>query len=196
MNSRMYKSLLILLILQLSFLSACRPNNAQKMYPEAVQGVLDLADWDLTKDGPADLRGEFEFYWMQLLDPIEFSKAAPPQGKSYIKVPSYWNNFEIEGLKVPGDGYATYRLIILLDAPKEPLALRLSEISTAYTLFLNGQKVTSVGSTGKTHETTIPGFFRHDVDFEPTANQLDIIIHVSNFHHRRGGVWEIIQLGT
>jgi PAS domain S-box-containing protein len=196
MNSRIYKSLLILLIFQLSLLSACRPNYAQKMYPEAVQGVLDLADWDFTKDGPADLRGEFEFYWLQLLDPMEFLKAAPPQGKSFIKVPSYWNNFEIEGLKVPGEGYATYRLIILLGAPKEPLALRLSEISTAYTLFLNGKKIASVGSTGKTRDTTIPGFFRHDVDFETTANQLDIIIHVSNFHHRRGGVWEIIQLGS
>jgi PAS domain S-box-containing protein len=195
MNSRIYNSLLFLIIFQLLFLSACRKNSPQKINPEAVKGILDLTDWDFTKNGPADLRGEYEFYWMQLLSPVEFSKAAPPQGKSFINVPSYWNNFEIEGLKVPGDGYATYRLIILLDAQKEPLALRLKEISTAYTLLMNGKKIASVGSAGKTRETTIPGFFRHDVDFEPTANQLDIILHVSNFHHRRGGVWEVIQLG-
>jgi PAS domain S-box-containing protein len=195
MNSSIYKSLLILLIFQVLFLSACRQNYPQKIYPEAVKGVLDLTDWDFTKNGPADLRGEFEFYWMQMLSPMEFSKAAPPQGKSFIKVPSYWNNFEIEGRKLPGKGYATYRLIILLDTQKEPLALRLKEISTAYTLLMNEKKIASVGSSGKTRETTIPGFLRHVVDFVPNANQLDIIFHVSNFHHRRGGVWEVIQLG-
>jgi PAS domain S-box-containing protein len=195
MNSHIYKSFLILLIFQLSFFSACRKYYPHKIPPEAVKGVLDLTDWDFAKDGPIDIRGEYEFYWMQFLDPMEFSKTAPTQKKGFIKVPSYWNNYEIEGRKLPGDGYATYRLAIFLDAQKEPLAMRLKEISTAYTLLVNGKKITSVGLTGKTRETTIPGYFRHVVDFEPTAKRFDIILHVSNFHHRRGGVWEVIQLG-
>ncbi|UCG09062.1 MAG: PAS domain S-box protein, partial [Desulfobacterales bacterium] len=194
-SSQIYKLSLIPIIVTLLFLYACRHESSEKIFPEAVRGVLDLTDWDFAKDGPADLRGEYEFYWMQLLSPMEFSKAAPPQKKGFIKVPGYWNNYEIEGLKVPGEGYATYRLAVLLDAQKEPLALRLKEIMTAYTLLVNGKKVTSVGSVSKTREATIPGFFRHVVDFESAANQLDIILHVSNFHHRRGGVWEVIQLG-
>jgi PAS domain S-box-containing protein len=195
MNSRIYKSFLILLILHLSLLSACRKYYSERISPEAVSGVLDLTDWDFEKDGPVDLKGEWEFYWQQHLSPDDLSKPTPPGKTDFKHVPEYWNNYEIDGMKLPGEGFATYRLTVFLDDPKQPLALRLMEISTAYTLFVNGKNLTSAGVTGTRRDTTTPQQYRQVVDFEPDADQLEIILHVSNFHHRKGGVWEVSQLG-
>jgi PAS domain S-box-containing protein len=195
MNSHIYKSVLILLIFQLSFFSACRKYHPQEISPEAANGVLDLTDWDFNKDGPVKLKGEWEFYWQQHLGPDELLKPTAPQKIGSMQVPDYWNNYEINGVKLPGEGYATYRLTVLLDQQEKPLALRLMEISTAYTLFVNGKNLTSSGVIGPSRDATTPKWCRQVVDFEPYADYLEIVLHVSNFHHKKGGVWEAIELG-
>jgi PAS domain S-box-containing protein len=58
-----------------------------------------------------------------------------------------------------------------------------------------GQKVGALGIPGNNLETTVPRHFPQIINFELKTNQMEIIFHVSNFHHRRGGLWEIIQLG-
>jgi PAS domain S-box-containing protein len=86
-------------------------------------------------------------------------------------------------------------LNIRLNEQKESLALRSLEISTAYNIYVNGQKVGALGIPGNNLETTVPRHFPQIINFELKTNQMEIIFHVSNFHHRRGGLWEIIQLG-
>jgi PAS domain S-box-containing protein len=78
----------------------------------------------------------------------------------------------------------------------EPLALRIMEISVAYTLYINGKYAASLGIAGEKRETTVPRQLSQVVDFEPDTNRVEIILQVSNFHHRRGGgPWEVIELG-
>ena len=184
-----------LLISSLVVVSACRNDRAQRIIPEAVKGILDLTDWDFKKDGPVKLKGEWEFYWQQHLSPDELSKPTAPQKTDFMQVPEYWNNYEIDGIKLPGEGYATYRLTVITDQQKKPLALRLMEISTAYTLFVNGKNLTSAGVAGTGRDATTPKWYRQVVDFEPYTDYLEIVLHVSNFHHRKGGMWEVLELG-
>jgi PAS domain S-box-containing protein len=184
-----------LIIAYLIFFSACFNDSPRRIPPKAVKGVLDLSDWDLKKDGPVDLIGEHEFYWMQHLMPQDFSKT-PSSGKAvFIKVPGYWNGLKLGNKELPGHGYVTYRLNIVLNKQQGPLALRTVEISNAYSIYVNGQKVGSLGQAGKSRETTVPRQFPQIIDFELKKNQMELIIQVSNFHHRRGGIWEVIQLG-
>ena len=183
------------IIAYLIFFSACLNDPSLRIAPRAVKGVLDLTDWVFKKDGPVDLNGEWEFYWMQHLTPQDFTKTAPIRKKAFIKVPGYWKGFELEGKKLPGYGYATYRLQIVTDKPQGPFALRTVEISNAYTIYVNGQEIDSVGQAGINRQTTVPREFPQIFDFEPRSNRIELIIQVSNFHHRRGGVWEVIQLG-
>ena len=186
---------LSLIIAYLIFFSACLNDSPRRIPPRAVKGVLDLTDWDFKNDGPVDLNGEWEFYWQQHLVPEDFTQKTPSRKTGFIKVPGYWKGHELEGKKLPGIGYATYHLKVVLNTQKESLALRTVEISNAYNFFVNGQKVASLGQAGIDLETTVPQQFPQIFDFEPYSNQLEIIIQVSNFHHRRGGVWEVIQLG-
>ena len=188
---------LSLIIAYLIFFSACLNESPRRLAPRAVKGVLDLSDWDFKNDGPAGLIGEYEFYWGQLLSPADFSKAPVPGKIEFINVPGYWKEDKIEGVKHPADGFATYRLNIITKDQKERLALGIKEISVAYTLYINGKYAASLGSIGKTRETTVPRQLSRVVYFEPEKRRIEIILQVSNFHHRRGGgPWEVIQLGT
>jgi PAS domain S-box-containing protein len=197
MRARLSAYLLISIVLPLSLLVACHYDLTQRIPPKAVKGELDLTDWDFERDGPVDLTGEYEFYWGQHFEPFEFSKAPPPQKTGFITVPGYWNSYEAAGKRLSGHGYATYRLRILLnDRVPGRLALKFLDMGTAFTVYLNGKRVGSSGITGRTRETTIPRFFPEVIDFEPRTNQMEVIFQVSNFHHRRGGAWETIRLGT
>jgi PAS domain-containing protein len=165
--------------------------------PLAVKGVLDLSNWDFKQDGPVDLSGEYEFYWQQLLTPASFSPTQPPEKSGFIKVPSYWKGYQLNGTKLPGSGYATYRLTVLLkDSISEKLTFKFLDMGTACTVFANGEKILSVGSVGLTLETTVPRYFPQVVDFAPNAKRIELIYQVSNFHHTRGGAWEAVRLGT
>jgi PAS domain S-box-containing protein len=186
------------LTLILSFLVlfiACRHETTRRIAPQAVQGVLDLTDWDFKKDGPVELSGEYEFYWNQHLTPLDFLRAPLPEKTGFIHVPGYWKDDTFDGKTFPGQGYVTYRLNIQLNEKKKSLALRSLEISTAYNIFVNGQKVGALGVPGNSLETTIARQFPQIINFELKTNRMELIFQVSNFHHRRGGLWEIIQLG-
>ena len=187
---------LILLILTQLSVSGCRNETTGRNTPKAVEGIIDLSNWNLVKDGPVKLKGEWAFYWQQHLYPKELSKPSAPHITCFVHLPEYWNNYSIDGEQIPGEGFATFYLKILLNKNNEPLALKVMEISTAYTLFVNGRKLASAGIPGYNRETTSPKQYPQIVDFETSRDQLDIIIHVSNFHHKKGGVWEAIQLGA
>ncbi|UCH21459.1 MAG: hypothetical protein JSU83_23675, partial [Deltaproteobacteria bacterium] len=195
MKFKLQRYLLFTLIFLFAVTAACRQNFSGKIPPQAVKGILDLSDWDFYKDGPVNLNGEYEFYWEQLLKPSDFSGAALPRKTGFIKVPGFWKGYTVEGQKLPGTGFATYRLTLLLKDLKQSLALKFLELATASKVYANGKKICSVGVPGKNRETTIPRHRPQVVDLKTESNQVEILFLVSNFHHRRGGDWEVIQLG-
>jgi PAS domain S-box-containing protein len=194
MKSLLSGILLILVVPLLLFTSACRFIHDGKTPPKAVKGILDLTHWDFEKDGPVDLHGEYEFHWEQHLQPSDFSNPSD-QTQSFINVPGFWSKQRLEGRKLPGQGYATYRLRVLLNGAQQSLALRFQDMGTAYRVYVNGKVLDSVGVPGKDRESTVPRYFPQVLGINESADRLDILFHVSNFHHRRGGAWEPIQLG-
>jgi PAS domain S-box-containing protein len=196
MKTSLCSLFLAFIIACLALFAACNDGLRERTPPEVVKGVLDLRDWDLKRDGPVNLTGEYEFYWNQHLGPSDFLKETPPHRTGFIRVPGYWTAFQIEGRKLPGSGYATYRLRILLSGQRESLALKFLNMGTAFTAYVSGKKVASVGIAGKSRETTVPRYSPRVVDFQMDINQVEILFQVSNFHHRRGGAWEAIWFGA
>lgn len=70
------------------------------------------------------------------------------------------------------------------------------DMAVAYSVYINGEMLTAVGKPGKSFQSTVPQFHPKVVEFKPHSKQLEMIIHVSNFHHRKGGAWESILLGV
>ena len=180
-------------ILFLTF--ACKPNISDRTAPEVDNGVLDLSAWDFDKDGPVELNGKWEFYWNAHLMPGDFTGKSPSAMSGVIKVPGAWNGFDVKGKKIGAHGYATYRMKILLGDARPRLAFKFLDMAVAYSVYVNGEKLMSAGRPGKDFESTTPQFYPRVVDFQPASEHLQVIIQVSNYHHRKGGAWEAILLG-
>jgi PAS domain S-box-containing protein len=177
-------------------LSSCLGNSPGSGFPLAKQGVLDLSQWDLTVQGPIALSGQWEFHWGQLREPEDDLEGGRPETKNFIKVPGVWNGHEAEGKKISGSGYATYRLRVLVKPTGEPLAFKFLSLGTAYTLYVNGKITASAGKVGKSRDTMIPDWRPQVAAFISEGDHLDIVLQVSNFHHRKGGITEAIRIGT
>ena len=120
------------LFLLLASLGSCQLRNP----PQVKDGKLDLRGWDWNEKGVVKLRGEWEFYWNELLGSQELAPGtSPPQ---YIPVPSVWNDYVYDGQELAGSGYATYRLTVLTD-PGADKALRLMSAASALRVLVNGE---------------------------------------------------------
>ena len=142
------------------------------------------------------LIGEWEFYWNKHLTPQDFFKSNPPEKTDLLSVPGCWNGYVFEGKPLAGDGYATYRLKVLMNGQKGSFAFSPLDIGTAFTAYVNGEKLSFAGVSGETIETTVPYFSQDVSDFVSKTDIVEIVLQVSNFHHRLGGPWEVIQFGT
>ena len=96
----------------------------------AVQGVLDLRQWDLTRDGAVRLDGEWSFFFDQSKQSL--TETSP---RETVKVPGNWlQNGH------PTKGKAVYRLRILTQPGSQVFGLKLYEFPHSYRLYANGHQ--------------------------------------------------------
>ncbi|MBU3915981.1 sensor histidine kinase, partial [bacterium] len=161
---------------------------------------LDLRDWDLTNDGILNISGEWEFYWNQLLIPEDIEKLKQTDRieacrTGFLKMPGSWKGYLVNGETLPGDGYATFRLRVLMNSQEDPLAFYLKYINSAFKLYINGQEITSQGVVGKEPRSSKPSSVRSKAVYTPSEGQMDILLQVSNYHLRKGGILSPVVLG-
>jgi signal transduction histidine kinase len=163
--------------------------------PGVIDGYLDLSTWNFEKDGIIDLNGAWEFYWNHFLESSDFKENNNSSVKDFIQVPDTWDSTGLED-EFRRKGFATYRLQVHLGPDNiGKLAFKILDISTASKVFVNGIEVYSSGVTGLTKNTTVPGYSPGIANFETSIEDIEIIINVSNFYHRIGGIWEPISIG-
>lgn len=190
MKIRRLLIILILIFPQFSFLVSGET-------PKAEKGVLDLRQFVQKDKFIITLNGEWEFYWKKMLYPHNFKAPGKSKPDMYGIVPSYWTDYSGEKIKTEKYGYATYHLTILLPKGIEKqLGLDVPVFDSSFDLWLYDELLTSSGHPGKSEKETTPlydpGFFR----ITPTSDTLSIIINVANYHHRRGGFWMPMRIGT
>jgi diguanylate cyclase (GGDEF)-like protein len=180
------------LTIVLPFLAGCS-NEFLGHHPQAVGGILDLTQWQPEKE-VIRLDGEWEFYWNRLLEPPELNNIGTKKD-GYINLPSSWNKYTINDKKLPGDGYATFRLLFKTDKSSR-LAIKIPRIFTSYDLWVNKERIASSGTTGKSREAMTPQYLPQVAFFEAKQGENEIVIQVSNFYHRSGGILESLILGN
>jgi signal transduction histidine kinase len=151
---------------------------------------------DMNEATSLKLDGEWEFYWERFVQPEEFNAAKPPEPTLYAPVPSYWKEYKHAYLDFTGTGYASYRMILLLPETRpDKLALDIPVFDVSSALYLNGKPVHEQGKVGRTKEESVPGYNPGLFILSTESDTLSIVVHVSNFYHRRGGFWKSMQLG-
>lgn len=165
-----------------------------KEKPSILNGRLDLRDLSITDIGPIDLDGEWEFYWGELLLPEEVADYTA----QIVDAPDDWNNYAFDGGVLDRYGYATYSITIYLDEADigDVYSLYMRGVSTAYDLWINQELVASIGRVAKNRAESTPGNLPQLVTFQTDRSEVELLLHVSNFHQRKSGLWETISFGT
>ena len=192
MNNSFYSKPILIIVVFL-FLTSCTPfPSIQEQPPEAEAGVLDLQDWDFENAGSVALVGEWAFVWEEFLEPheITFSNTA-----SYVPVPETWSDYDIERPANSPTGYATYYLTLYLPDNDQVYGLYNEGQGSAYSLWLNGILTVQNGQVGINTETMTPGKQPTVIFFQPEGETVEIVVQVSNFHHRKGGFRNELVLG-
>lgn len=189
----MYRRILALfagLLLTAPVLGGCS-DQAPRSDPKARAGVIDLSLVQFADD-VIRLNGEWEFYWKQLLQPDQLKSGALT---GYIDVPGSWNKSTSGQTELSGDGWATYRLTWIA-ANNERLSLKIPRLHTAYKLWVNKELKAAAGTVGEEKTSSAPQYLPQVVFFEARQGENEIIIWVSNFHQRSGGILEDIKIGS
>ncbi|MFY0625855.1 MAG: response regulator [Reichenbachiella sp.] len=165
-----------------------------KEVPLVEKGVLDLRDWEFSNDGSVAIKGEWEFYWDELLFPFEF-ELDKNRKVSYRFFPSLWKNDSVNNEVISPQGFATHRARVVLNSITPELAVSVPHFYSAYILFINGEYIASNGQVGMSEETSNPHWQLISKDLKVKSDTLDIVLQISNFKHSRGGSFYPIKLG-
>ncbi len=187
----------------LFFAAACgEAPRSSESDPLAEAGVLDLQQWNWSRDGVMALNGDWEFQWRRFSRPGDSSgdspgasasnASAPDAAWRTIAVPGSWTALrDAAGEALPAHGFGTYRLRVLLppitnqgEAGRR-LALRFPGVGVSYELYGNGRLLARrgvvAGDPVKFRAELYPAFVEFDRD--DFGDRLEIIIHVSNYYH-------------
>jgi len=169
--------------------------SAHEEIPVPQKGILDLRECTLDENFIFDLDGEWLFHWEKLLTPdnIDLQHSTG----IHVTVPSYWKSYEIDGSSLSGSGYGTYSLKVLLpENYNSPFCVDIPLFDVAYKFYLNNRMIGKNGEVGTSREEEIPWYEPSTFCYIPDSDTLQILIQVSNFHHRRGGFWQPVVIGS
>ncbi|BCS88102.1 sensor histidine kinase [Pseudodesulfovibrio sediminis] len=189
------KNIRFLLLIMVAFVCLVGARENEKAMPVAERGVLDLSDWDPTRDGLAAFDGEWEFYWDQLLTPKDFAIGGNAPAKSgYLTFPGYWKKYDLNGQPLPGTGQATFRLRVLLPPDLHNLTVRLLSIRSAYRIWANGTLLAASGVVGRSDEVEVPDRSLVLAKITNDGTPVDLVMQISNHFFPGGGVQNPIVL--
>jgi signal transduction histidine kinase len=159
-------------------------------HPVATHGVIDLRKQSF--EGEVKLNGRWLFYWSQLIAPADIS-AKPAESVTF---PSEWSAIKRNGKNLPSFGCATYKLTILLPKTSAPLLIAMPEVYTSYTLYANGLEAAKNGQVSTSVNGFIPHWENRDFEVPAGTEKLVLVLQISNFAHRIGGIKKPIVIGS
>lgn len=164
--------------------------------PTAKNGVLDLRDWDFERDGNVLLDGDWQFYWQETKDGVQFSEDLQQSlPKVFLPVPGAWKGQMYQGKPLPGFGYATYKLKVLLPPKLPQLAVHNLDLSSSYRFWLDGKLLHEEGRFSPEPAQAEPSYKPYTGDLPKLGEQAEFIVEISNFHYSKGGFWESSEIG-
>jgi sigma-B regulation protein RsbU (phosphoserine phosphatase) len=113
----------------------------------------------------------------------------------YFKVPGTWSRSFLEKGFLSGDGFGTFRLRLIHNLQGQALSFKIPEMETAYLLFVDGRLIAKNGIVSPLEITARPEYRPQIIDFIPASDESEIILQISNYHHRKGGPAQIISVG-
>ncbi|WP_141734090.1 7TM diverse intracellular signaling domain-containing protein [Oligoflexus tunisiensis] len=170
--------------------------------PASRDGWLDLQKTSLSDD-VLDLTGPWDFYWQELRSPT----AVPwPEPRQTIAIGRPWDQVPHPdtGASLGATGYGTYRLRVTGLMPRpDGYQVGIRSAATSYKLFVYREgkaaaaQLLEAGKVAPEAAESVPLLRPLIISFYPESPDevWTLVVHVSNFHYGKGGLWSIPQLG-
>ncbi len=171
-------------ILVLFMACSCAESESERFVANA--GILD--GLHISASTCIYLDGEWDFYPNVLLTPLEVNQLSSTQT---MESPGLWKSIP-QGNSIR---FATYRLRLINHQLPAVFSIRNHQIYSAFTLYLNGEKVLANGAVSSTKEMEVPGYHPRTVSVHSNADTLDFVLQISNHHFRDGGIAESLVIG-
>ncbi|WP_166240932.1 hybrid sensor histidine kinase/response regulator [Paenibacillus turpanensis] len=154
--------------------------------PQVRDGVIDLTEWDFTKEETVKLQGSWQFYWNQLLLPNQEGERT-----GYLNVPGQWNR---DGY--PAKGAVTYRMLVKVKPSSMIYGMRVSNVQMASAVYVNGVELGRSGQPAMTKNEYKPENKPYTLYFPIEGDTAEIILHAANFDFINGGITYNIHFGS
>lgn len=154
------------------------------------EGYVDTSSWDFNQKQASPLNGEWEFYWMNLLGPEDFK--ANNYQQNYISIPNELSKKNLEDMGLSEDGYATLRLRIKVSDIRKMYGLKFNYFASSNKIWVNGKQIASAGQVGVNRQSYKAQYMPLEVLFESDTKEIEVIVQIANFHHRRIRLSEVL----
>lgn len=159
-----------------------------KIHAKVNRGIINLQQIDLSKQ-IVELNGFWEFYPNTTYSDF---KNNYQNNFSFCRVPGSWN----EALK-SNTGYALYRLNIVLNSKQtHRLGLWLRPVSNAGNVYIDGEKMTGIGTFSTNINNANPEYKSLLIGFFAKSDTIELAIEISNYHYRVGGLMYTPCIGS
>jgi signal transduction histidine kinase/CheY-like chemotaxis protein len=137
-----------------------------------------------------ELNLAWQFYWQEMLVP----GAAPSKAGELVTLPHLWTQTNHLNANGRPFGFATYTTRLLLPAGSQRWGLTVADAYSSYRLFANGKLIAANGKPDTSKASYQPLWFTSTVPL-PAADTLDLVMHVANFDHSKGGLYRAPTFG-
>jgi signal transduction histidine kinase len=187
-----YRNMMIILLCSLIILAGGLVYAQTEQVHSVQNGAVDLSS---LVQPIYSLEGEWEFYRNQLLTSEQIQQSAYKPDLIQITVP--WKKQHAVNPLLDQTHYGTYKLRMKL-APTEvgqERALYISDIASAYFVWIDGTSRGGIGKVGMSLEAEEPKSRAELIFFEPKSEEVTIIIQASNFTSRNEGTFKAMRYG-
>lgn len=145
--------------------------------------VSDITKRDINNDAFRYIDGDITFYWQQFpFDSLgNFNVDILKNANTFNKGNYLWTQFNY-----PAKGFGTFRFTIKNVNKHQALGLKIANTKSASEIWVNGEQEYGIGKIGSSKLDMIANGNLILIEL-PKEPNLEIVIPVSNFHHRIGG---------
>ena len=102
----------------------------------------------------------------------------------------------MDGEALTPQGYATYRVLVLLPEKRDRLAFNVPDFYTSYRLYINGKVFSTSGIPDSNVDHYEPHWINNTLAITENADTLELILQVANFSHAKADLIKPLVIGN